>query len=54
MKKILKIILIVEMIILSVFFIGYFIFEQNYISEEDYGICPNTTLNYGINESLLN
>jgi len=53
MRKILKIILISELIIFFIFFCGYFIFEQNYVPKEVYEICNNVS-DFIINENLLN
>lgn len=53
MKKVFKIILIAELIILFLFVVGYFVFEQNYVPQEVYGICNNIS-DFKINESLLN
>ncbi len=52
MKKIFKIILIAELIILSIFFIGYFIFEYDYEKANQVNICSNETF-YNISENLV-
>ncbi len=66
MRKIYKIILIIELIILFIFMIGYAIYEDDYVSKESYeGIrqpvispvvepCSDITFNFEINESLIN
>jgi hypothetical protein len=66
MRKIWKIIIIVELIILLIFLVGYMIYEREHIPQENYSnirqpviapvndSCYNVTFNLEINPNMTN
>ncbi len=59
MKKIFKIILIFELIIFCIFFVGYFFYESDFTEQNNQNVClgenfQNITIDFGESENLTN